>query len=336
MLRYLLAIFPLVAFSQNILHFTETSGFDHNTRGVSLSMFQDIASLDGYTVVDDQDGSEFNSLVNLVQYDVIIFSNTSGDAILDPAQRSNFEAYVNMGGRVLGIHAASDTYRHSTANGGNTGTWDFYPEMLGASVQQNPNHVSGTPLYAMGHVGLHQSTANLPDPWNKNEEYYYWSNGFFDSSNVEVLQVEETLGPNGQVNPYDAARAMSWYRLLPSGAKVFYTALGHAQSNFTSDTLFQQHMRDALAWLMPTNVGVEAHDAGLQARQEGQHLFMAWDANWGSSAALYLYASDGSLVDSWKNKAPGFVNLNYLPAGTYVLKARFDRKRVSTSFFWSP
>ena len=125
---------PLVD-GQQILHYTETSGFDHQTRAQSLAMFQDIAAQHGLTVVDDQDGSSFDDLAVLQQFAVVVFSNTSGDAILDPQQRANFEAYINGGGSYLGIHAASDTYRHSTANGGNTGTWDFYAELVGASVQ---------------------------------------------------------------------------------------------------------------------------------------------------------------------------------------------------------
>ena len=48
---------------------------------------------------------------------------------------------MNNGGGYLGIHAASDTYRHSTANGSSTGTWDWYAEMAGASVQEGPNRL---------------------------------------------------------------------------------------------------------------------------------------------------------------------------------------------------
>ena len=32
------------AFGQSILHYTETSGYDHGTRDVSLAMFQAIAA----------------------------------------------------------------------------------------------------------------------------------------------------------------------------------------------------------------------------------------------------------------------------------------------------
>lgn len=242
-----------------VLHFTRTSGYDHGTRSVSYAMFQSIGAELGVVVDDDASGDPFSDPGTLEQYAVIVFSNTSGNAILNAQQRINFEAWVANGGRVLGIHAASDTYRHSTANGNNTGTWDFYAELIGASVQENPNHVNGTPQYSMSQIGAHASTADLPDPWLKNEEYYYWEGGYYGTDNTEVLRVEGTVGPNGQENSYDAARPMSWYRTPAVGSRVFYTALGHAQENYTSDALFRVHMRDALEWLLELSTGLEAN-----------------------------------------------------------------------------
>jgi hypothetical protein len=42
---------------------------------------------------------------------------------------------------------------------------------------------------------------------------------------------------------------MSWYRNTEI-SRVFYTALGHAAGNFTSDPLFRTHIKDALLWLL--------------------------------------------------------------------------------------
>jgi type 1 glutamine amidotransferase len=264
MMRHLYCLFLCCATShltaQNIVHFTATSGFDHGTRDVSLTMFLGIAQELGLNVIDAPNGASFPDATALADMDVVVFSNTSGNNILSAQQRTDLENWVANGGHVLGIHAASDTYRHSTANGNNTGTWDFYAELIGASVQENPNHVNGTPPYEMMHIGTHASTSALPDPWLKNEEYYYWESGYFGPDNSVVLQVEETIGPNGQVNSYDAPRAMSWYREMPNGSRVFYTALGHAGSNFTDDELFRQHMKDALGWLLDGTTGIDGMD----------------------------------------------------------------------------
>lgn len=237
-----------------VLHYTETAGFDHGTRANSLSMFQRYSNL---LVTDDQTGSKFDTLSNLQQYDLIIFSNTSGNALLDSSQQNHFEQYIQQGGALLGIHAATDTYRHSSANGTNTGTWDFYAETIGASVQQNPNHVAGTPAYAINKLGSHPTTDSLPNPWNKNEEYYYWENGYLDSNITVVLEVEKTLGPNNQINSYDSARAVSWYKELAGGSRIFYTAAGHANSNFTSDSLFEKHLKNAVDWCLGLTTQLE-------------------------------------------------------------------------------
>ena len=244
--------------AQQVLHFTRTSGFDHGTREVSFEMFASIGDEIGLQVTDDSTGDAFSSLDDLSQFDVIVFANTSGNAILTATQRANFEQWVAQGGHVMGIHAATDTYRHSSANGNDTGAWDFYAELIGGSEQVDPHHVSGTPLYAMSHVLAHPSVNNLPDPWQKEEEYYYWENGYLGSMITPVLEVEETIGPNGQVNSYDAPRPVSWYRVTDIG-RVFYTALGHAASSYTSDTLFRTHIRDALLWLMEGPASIEDH-----------------------------------------------------------------------------
>ncbi|MEZ4805999.1 MAG: ThuA domain-containing protein [Flavobacteriales bacterium] len=243
-------LFLSVHSQHQVLHFTRTSGYDHGTQGVSLEMFNSIASGLGVSITDDAAGDAFNDPNALTAYGVIVFSNTSGSDILNAGQRANFEDWISNGGNVMGIHAATDTYRHSTANGNNTGIWDFYAELIGASVQEDPNHVSGTPPYELMHIGTHPSISNLPAPWLKNEEYYYWEGGYFNPANNVVLEVEETIGPNGQVNSYDAPRPMSWYRELPSGSRIFYSALGHAANNYTEDALFRQHIEDALIWML--------------------------------------------------------------------------------------
>jgi uncharacterized protein len=257
-------LFPLLSISQpcRLLHYTETSGFDHQTRSASFAMFQQIAAQLGFSVDDDSSGQSFNSLSNLQQYDAVIFSNTSGDNILDATQKQNFEQYINGGGTFIGIHAASDTYRHSTANGTNTGGWDWYAEMLGASVQQNPNHVSGTPVYRIDSVVTHQLLNNLPNPWHKAEEYYYWESGYFDSTNIVLQKVEQTIGPNLQVNSYDSARAVTWHKILPGGGKSFYTSLGHDVSSYTSDTSFFRLLSNAVLWACDSTSGLkEIEDA---------------------------------------------------------------------------
>ena len=247
------------------LHYTETKGFNHNTRNQSLDMFEDFAlylsavTPDTYIVVNDNDGSEFDDLSS---FELMIWSNTSGHKGLTDAQEANVEAWVQGGGNYLGIHAASDTYRHGTANGGTKGDWNWYAENLsGATVQQSPNHTSSNKVADIKHVNQALLPANhnyyggqtigtgtafgmIPDPWNKQEEYYYWENGYLDPKFTPFLDVEAT-GSNSR----DQQRMVAQFYENPYGGCMTYTSLGHDKRNFTgvwngsggtaSDTLFR-------------------------------------------------------------------------------------------------
>lgn len=234
---------------EKILHYTETTGYNHNTKAVSLAMFQNMGQAHGWTIVNDDNGTQFSDLANLQTYDLVVFSNTSGSGGLSASQRANFETYINSGGSYLGIHAASDTYRHSSANGSSTGVWDWYAETVaGASVQQSPNHTNSSHTNTMtqqqpGHPAL----AALPSPWTKTEEYYYWQNGYLSGSFTELLQVGQTGG-----NSYDAPRMMAHCRDLPGGGRAFYTALGHSASNYQTDQNFIQLIENATTWILST------------------------------------------------------------------------------------
>lgn len=320
-------------FAQNnskVLHYTETSGFDHQTRSNSLALFQSFSNL---SVTDDPSGSGFDTLSNLIQYDLVIFSNTSGDQLLDSTQRSHFEQYIQQGGNVLGIHAATDTYRHSTANGNKTGTWDFYPETIGGSVQENPNHVAGTPAYNMTSLGNHPTISGLPNPWNKNEEYYYWENGYLDSNIQVVLKVEQTVGPNNQINSYDSARAVSWIKELSTGSRIFYTSAGHLNSSFTADTLFKKHIENAVNWCtglitsynqnVPNTSSFKCYPnptySILQIEMENKSA---------QNGYIKLYSVDGKLLFDQKILKPSFqINMSEFNNGIYMLEAISNNQR---------
>lgn len=242
---FLFLLLPCFTFAQvrcgggaefQILHFTHTQGFDHDTRNQSAQLFTDIGTAENFTIVNTQDVSAFDDLPTLLGYEVIVFSNTSGNVPFNAAQRENLENYITAGGAFLGIHAATDMYRD--------GSFPYYTGLVGGSRRNSPAHTSSNFNGTMDTVGRHVSTDNVPDPWAKQEEYYYWPDTGLVAGITEVLRVQATGS-----NSYDAARPISWYQTFPSGGRSFYTALGHAQSNYTdSNNVFRQHLRDAFCW----------------------------------------------------------------------------------------
>lgn len=210
-------------------------------------MFEEMGLDNSWVVTTDDNGSMFSILDSLEKFEVVIFSNTSGNSGLDAVQRANFEAYIAGGGSYLGIHAATDTYRHSTANGGSKGDWDWYAEnVAGASVQQSPNHTSSNHVDTIYHLipGI-SITANIPSPWVKKEEYYYWESGYLAPGFDDVLKVGDTGG-----NSYDDPRMVARCKDLAGGGRTFYTSLGHDKLNFTNDTIFYQLVEDAMLWVL--------------------------------------------------------------------------------------
>ncbi|MEM9259296.1 MAG: ThuA domain-containing protein [Bacteroidota bacterium] len=251
---FLLLLFPFLLGAQvscggatafQVLHFTKTSGFDHRTRNESNAMFTDIGVEENFTVVNTSDESVFDDLMTLLTYEVIIFANTSGNIPFTATQRDHLRQYVENGGGVLGIHAATDMYRDAS--------YPFFTKLIGGSRRNSPAHTSASTVAIMDKIGVHPSTTNLPDPWEKQEEYYYWPDTGLVTDIVEVLRVRDTGN-----NSFNDPRPISWYQNFPSGARSFYTALGHARGNYTDpNNDFRQHLRDALCWC------VEARDTSL-------------------------------------------------------------------------
>lgn len=239
----------LVAFAgpPRILHYTETTGYNHGTADESFAMFYALGQEHGWVVIDAPNSTKFGSVDTLDNYACVIFSNTSGNSGLSAAERANFEAYIAGGGSYLGIHAASDTYRHSTANGNKTGTWDWYAEnVAGASVQESPNHTSSNHNNTMFQQAIgHPTLASVPGQWNKTEEYYYWQNGYLASGFTELLRVASTGNKS-----YDAPRMMAHCKDLPGGGRAFYTALGHSSWNYDTTTTFSALLEDAMLWIL--------------------------------------------------------------------------------------
>ena len=241
----------LVGQTYNVLHYTETTGFNHNTKAVSFAMFNGFA-LPGYNITDSNSSAPFDTCytVNangdtMLNFDVIIWSNTSGCNGLDPNQRAMFQDWVKAGGSCIVIHAGFDTYRHSSANGNCTGNFDFYAEhVAGGSVQQSPNHTKNNYAGVIVSVVSHVTQTLIPNPWNKLEEYYYWENGYLNPNFTTIMQVQSTGSKS-----YDAQRMVVQIHENAWCGRMFATSLGHNKSNFQTDTDFQQLLLNALMWV---------------------------------------------------------------------------------------
>ncbi len=219
--------------SNKVLVFTKTSSFNHNTKEESVAMVQKIADELDFDVEVSDNASVFDDQNNINSFDVIFFTNTSGNT-LNASQRNTVESYAEQGGNFISNHAASDSYGHSSAstvNGGGKGEWDWYAENItGCSVRNGPNH---TPNNFAATVTIQNQnldlTAEIRFPWDDNEEWYYWEGGYINDEFTELLRVSDTGS-----NSYDDSRMTAHYWERPEGGISFYSSMGHAKSKYSN------------------------------------------------------------------------------------------------------
>jgi len=239
---------PTTTETSRVLVFTKTTGFDHNTRAESEALVREIATAQGFEVVIDNEGDEFDAAENLQRYSAIFFTNTSGNT-LNQSQRDNVESYAAQGGHFISNHAASDGYGHSTAatvNGNGKGVWDWYAEnVTGCSVRNGPNHTAANfPATVTVQNGNDALTMDMIFPWDDEEEWYYWEGGYLNSQFQELLRVTET-----GTQSFDGPRMTSHYWERPDGGLSFYTSMGHAKSKY-EDTQFVQLLSNAFRLML--------------------------------------------------------------------------------------
>ncbi len=208
----------------NVLVFSKTAGFRHQSIGAGKTALAKLAKEKGYGVNFTEDASMFNER-NLKKYNAVVFLNTTGD-ILNNTEQAAFERYIQAGGGYVGIHAATDTEYD----------WPWYGQLAGAYFLDHPmtpsNVQNGKFIVTKKN---HWATQGMPDSFERADEFY----SFKDISpkiNV-VLNIDEKSyigGKNPDFHP------MSWYQEF-DGGRSFYTAMGHTDETY-SDPLFLNHL----------------------------------------------------------------------------------------------
>lgn len=227
-----------------ILVFHKTNGYRHSGAiNASIQMFEDLGTNDAHatwTVDETQDASVFTD-ENLANYEVVIFSNTSGGGLLDDDQKAAMERFIQNGKGFIGIHAATDTYRNTDDDS----KWLWYNELVGGIVQTSPNHTSNNTQATMSVFVEHPVTDHINQTWTHSEEWYYWelNGGQLSTDNTVLLEVEATGN-----NSYDAARPITWLKEY-DGGRSFYTALGHNATTFSDNDTFREMLENAVLWV---------------------------------------------------------------------------------------
>ena len=216
---------PALANAGKVLVFTGTTGTANPVTADAAAAIQALGSANDFTVDTTADSNQINA-ANLAGYRAVVFVNSVGD-VLDAAQETDLQNYVQTGGGFVGI---GDTAL--LEQGGAT----FFNTLVGLAAAR----VTGTAEVTSQDVEfldrVHPATRDNPPLWKGvGEKWYTWATNPTGTVHT-VARVRFNTIPDGSSVPNDAVRASTtnqpqgeraaaWCRDVQMG-RSFYSELG--------------------------------------------------------------------------------------------------------------
>ncbi len=215
----------------NVLLFSRTAGFRHESIPTAIAQLMDLQASGGYVAEATEDPTQF-SPGNLARFQVVVFLLTTGD-VLDDDQQAAFEAWIGAGGGYVGVHSAADTEYD----------WPFYGTLMGAYFLSHPAIQQASVDIEVADHPADLPTMGLPSPWVRTDEWYNFQTN--PRPNVTVLAtVDESTYTGGTMG---ADHPITWSHPTGGGGRAFYTAMGHTDESYC-DPLFRHLLVGALRW----------------------------------------------------------------------------------------
>ena len=213
MVRCLILFLLLVgcSSSKNLVIFSKTSGYRHESIPTGVEAVQKIGEELGYTVTHTEQSSDLVSL----KYEVLVFLSPTGD-VLNEMEQQHLQSFVEQGGGFVGIHSATDTEYE----------WEWYGKLVGAYFKNHPK-IQKAKISTINKK--HISTSHLNETWEIEEEWYNYKN--INPEITVLLNLEESSyegGENGKNHP------ITWYHEF-DGGRSFYTGLGHKPETYNDE-----------------------------------------------------------------------------------------------------
>ncbi|SDS41181.1 ThuA domain-containing protein [Gramella sp. MAR_2010_147] len=215
---------------KQVLIFSETEGFRHNSIENGIQAIQDIGNEINFKSITSQD-SRFFTENDLGQIDLIIFLNTTGD-ILNMEEQTAFQNYMENGGNFFGIHAAADTEYD----------WKWYGDLVRA--------------YFKGHPEVQEAVINIKMPqhitvdhlrdntWKRTDEWYNYKD-IAKGLNV-LMTLDETSYEGGENRDF---HPIAWFQNYSGGGISIYTGGGHTSESY-SEPDFLKHLSGCIEFAL--------------------------------------------------------------------------------------
>ncbi len=212
-----------------VVVYTRTTGFRHESITDGVALLRRLGAEENFRVVVTEMPEQF--LEELAESRVAVFLNTTEDVFDSDSERERFREFVEGGGGFVGVHAAADTEYD----------WEWYGQLVGA-------YFDGHPAVQEGRVDVvdagHPSTAHLPDPWVRTDEWYSFTDVQEDINVLLTLDEDsydlEDAPAMGDEHP------IAWYHTVGEG-RSWYTGMGHTAESYEEEE-FVEHLRGGILW----------------------------------------------------------------------------------------
>jgi cytochrome c len=214
------------------LVFSKTTGFRH-TEAIDAGKvaIRQLAAEHNFHVDETEDSSQFTER-NLARYDVVVMLHPDGQNVLLDAQEIAFERYIQRGGGVVGIHAASNMNRD----------WPWWQDLLGGALFANHPPIQTATMQVEDPD--HPATSHLPSGgWQWTDEWYNFTADPRDKEAHVLLSVDESTYSGGTMGE---GHPIAWCSNF-DGGRAFYTAIGHMASHY-QDELYLGHILGGIEW----------------------------------------------------------------------------------------
>jgi len=219
----------------NVLVFSKTSGYRHNSISTGLKMISDLAQ-ERKWVLTATENADLLTPEFLKTFDVVVFLNPTQD-VLNSQQQKNFEEFMNSGKGFVGIHAATDCEYDWAWYGQLTGAFfrTHPPAQQGTVIMENTDHPAMAPFKGM-------KTYRTFDEW-----YSFKEN---PRPKVHVLARLDETSLNAATLKDDKWKMgdhpLIWYQET-GNLRSFYTVFGHTPEAF-EDQKIKEHIGCAVDW----------------------------------------------------------------------------------------
>ncbi len=219
----------------NVLVFSKTSGYRHNSISSGLKMMSELAQERNWILTATENADLFTPEF-LKTFDVVVFLNPTGD-VLNDTQQQNFEAFMTKGKGFVGIHAAADCEYD----------WPWYGQLIGAFFKTHPPAQMGTVIFENTD---HPSMAPFKGmkTYRTFDEWYSFKEN--PRAKVHVLaRLDETSLDEATLkdNKWKMGdHPLIWYQETES-YRSFYTVFGHTPEAF-QDPKIKEHIGCAVDW----------------------------------------------------------------------------------------